>query len=404
MGLFNFSNNKNTNVVETTNFSIKDKIVKAFNFNASYSNQESQERSFKYKNTNSVNGLPVIDLFNATKDWVKFDVGDNFPTYILDMYVSSPINNAIINNKANMIAGKDIIINNNAQNEYEKVTNEALLKNIKKVIRKAAFDYELYGSFALELFYNGSILIKIENISPQNIRAKRPKNVDDPITHWYYSKDFLDTRVQQYLYEAYIPYGQRTENSVIYYYKDDNSQIDVYGLPSWLSAQKSILIDGKIADFHNSNLDNSFSPSTHLHFFTTLNQSDDEINTFAKELNNSFAGSKKAGKPFITSSDSPETAVQIRQIESSNLDKRFEQLQNSVINQILIGHSVTSPELVGVAIAGKLGTSSLIDSYNIFEKTVIGPKRKKLEEVFNTLFYENNVKSLIELTEYTLIS
>lgn len=403
MGIFNF--NLSNTEPKVQQISIKDKIIKAFNFNgSSYTNQESQERAYVYKNNNSINGLPVIDVFNTTKDWVKFDIGDNFPIYLLDMYVVSPINNAIINNKSKMIAGKDIIIKDYAKNEYEKVTNMALTNNLKSVIRKAAFDYTLYGAFALEFFYNGSILIKIENVSPQNIRAKRPNSVDDPITHWYYSKDFLDVRVPQYLYESYIPYKPKEESSVIYYYKSENSQTDIYGVPSWLSAQKSILIDGKIADFHNSNLDNSFSPSTHLHFFTSLNQTDEEINEFAKKLNNSYAGSKKAGKPFITSSDSPETAVQIRQIESSNLDKRFEQLQSSVVNQILIGHSVTSPELVGVAISGKLGTSTLADSYLIFEKTVIGPERNTLEEEFNKIFRENNVNIEIELTEYTILS
>lgn len=403
MGIFNLNLTKNVEQIPTIIQNVG-KSIKAFNFNgAAYTNQESIERSGMYKSKNSINGLPVIDVFNTTADWVKFDSGDNFPLYLLDMYIASPINNAIINNKSSMIAGSDLIIKDYADNEYEKVSNLSITNNLMETIKKASFDLELYGAFALELFYNGSILVKIENVSPQYIRAKRPKNIDDPITHWYYSKDFLDIRVPNYLYEAYVPYRKSEETSVIFYYKSNTSQIDIYGIPDWLSAQKSILIDGKISDFHNSNLDNSFSPSTHIHFFTSMNQTDEEIVDFARKLNASFAGSKKAGKPFITSSDNADNAIQVRQLEASNLDKRFEQLQTSIVNQILIGHSITSPELVGVVIPGKLGTASLVDSYTIFEKTVIGPKRKTLEDQFNKLFKENGVKLQIELTEFNVL-
>lgn len=403
MGIFNFNLTKSVEQIPTIIQNVG-KGIKSFNFNGgAYTNQESIERSGMYKSKNSINGLPVIDVFNTTAEWVKFDSGDNFPLYLLDMYIASPINNAIINNKSSMIAGSDLIIKDYADNEYEKVSNLSITNNLMETIKKASFDLELYGAFALELFYNGSILVKMENVSPQYIRAKRPKNIDDAITHWYYSKDFLDVRVPNYLYESYVPYRKSEETSVIFYYKSNTSQIDIYGIPDWLSAQKSVLIDGKISDFHNSNLDNSFSPSTHIHFFTSMNQTDDEIVDFARKLNASFAGSKKAGKPFITSSDNADNAIQVRQLEASNLDKRFEQLQTSIVNQILIGHSITSPELVGVAIPGKLGTASLVDSYTIFEKTVIGPKRKTLEEQFNKLFKENGVKLQIELTEFNVL-
>lgn len=401
MKIFNFNKEK-----PIEGESIMTKIgnqLKSFNFNgASSINEDSIKRSYTYKGIGSINGLPTIDIYNSTRDWVKFDVGDNFPLYLLDLYITSPINNAIINNKSNMIAGKDVIYNDFAETEYEKITNITLINNMREVIRKAAFDYTLYGAFALELFYNGKILIKIDTISPINLRAKRPKTVYTPITQWIYSKDFIDTRVEKYEFDSYIPYKETDKSSVIYYFKSENAQTDIYGVPSWLSSQKSILIDGKIADFHNSNLDNSFSPSTHIHFFTSMNQSDTDIQDFAKKLNTSFAGARNSGKPFITSSNNADTAIKVDPLTSSDLDKRFESLQTSITNQILIGHSVTDSELVGVSIPGKLGTANKQDSYKMFESIVIGPNRKTIEGQFNKLFVENKIKLQIELTEYNI--
>lgn len=399
MGIFNFNKEKVVEVVEQVKNGIK-----AFNFNGYYNtNVESIERANKYRSKNTIDGLPVIDLFNTPKGWIRFDSGDNFPLYILDLYNTSPMNQSIINRKADMYAGKDIIITDTSTNEYDKICNLIFTKEIRNLVKKAAFNYSLYGAFGIELFYNGEQLTKMEIIEPQYLRAKKPNTPDGDIEGWYYSRNFLDPRFKVYEYCEYEPNTKKEEDSYIYYYKDHNTQIDVYGLPTWLSAQKSILVDGKISDYNNSSLDNSFSPGIHINFITSPNQTEEEIVDMAKKFNDSYVGTKKTSKPFITTSSSVDTMPSIKTIDNSTKDKSFETLQASITSQILIGHNITDPSLFGIQVAGKLGNSDISTSYRIFENTTIKPVRDSIQDVFNKIFTENGIKLSIELTEYDII-
>jgi hypothetical protein len=72
-----------------------------------------------------------------------------------------------------------------------------------------------------------------------------------------------------------------------------------------------------------------------------------------------------------------------------DLDKRYNILEKSVVQNIMSAHSVTSPALFGIKTDGQLGGSTeMQDSYAIFVRTYVRGRQKTIEDHFNYLLDE----------------
>ena len=79
-----------------------------------------------------------------------------YPQFLIDLYYSSSISAAIINATAEMISGKDIIIEDEEDRDLEaRVKLQHFLdransnETLHEVLVKASFDFKLQGAFAL---------------------------------------------------------------------------------------------------------------------------------------------------------------------------------------------------------------------------------------------------------------
>ena len=115
--------------------------------------------------------LQTIQLTNVVQptvkevaglDWVQY--GDNtyknlFPTYLIDLYNNSATHAAIINATAAMIAGEDLLVDENKDlAQYVEIKKALANINSKEtaheVLVKCAFDLKLQGSYALNVIWS----------------------------------------------------------------------------------------------------------------------------------------------------------------------------------------------------------------------------------------------------------
>jgi hypothetical protein len=91
------------------------------------------------------------------------------------------------------------------------------------------------------------------------------------------------------------------------------------------------------------------------------------------------------------------------QVSSNNNDKLFETTLRDLNKEIAIGHGL-DPSIAGISTGGSLGNNQQIEMlYSIFEKDVVMPLRKTMEEIFNDLIDIARIPNSIKIKEYQII-
>jgi hypothetical protein len=153
--------------------------------------------------------------------------------------------------------------------------------------------------------------------------------------------------------------------------------------------------------FYKSLMENGFNPSLIVRFFRKP-KSIEERDDIVKSFKSSFGGVKNSGKSVVLFSDGKELAPEIEPIAVQNLDKQFTVISDQIVTKILTGAKVTTPELFGIAVAGKLGNGDFASQLDAFNKFVIQPEQETLNKLINKFLKINgfNINFKITPIEY----
>jgi hypothetical protein len=173
--------------------------------------------------------------------------------------------------------------------------------------------------------------------------------------------------------------------------------MDYYGLPSYLPALPWVDINQQMGIFHKSNLDNGMNPGMVIKFYKKP-ESEEQKGMIVQGIQKMFGGAKKTGKGMVFFSNGKDEAPDVQPIDVSNIDKQLLQLGEQVWQEIITGHRVTSPMLLGIASPGKLGYSTELESaWNIYNATVIRPDQLLIEQTVNKFIKAMGVPAKITI-------
>ena len=342
----------------------------------------------------------IPHLVEDTKnDWVNFGKDNLYPNYLLDLFLGSAINGALIKSIGAMIYGEGLAATNVDENTDTKESwlrlNELLHNSDDEVLKDLAMDLKLFGGCYVNVIWSRdrSKIAKILHIPAQYIRSG--KMVDGEINNYYYSADWSRVRKAEYRPRAYAAFNteDRTQASQILMIRDKNPALFYGFAPDYVAATDWIQMELEIAQFHLSNITSGMTPSMHVGFSNGV-PTDEERRTIERQLNAKFAGSGNAGKILITFNDGKETAPIIEPIQMNDAQSAWEGMSKQAVSQILAGHRVTSPLLFGVrAEGGGLGNNAdeLRDAYSLFNNTVIIPFQSTLLRGLDKIFKVNKI-------------
>ena len=348
------------------------------------------------------NDLPVFkeDRF---KNWIKYGENNNYPNQLIDLAGKSALHNAIISGKVDALKGKGL----QYEGEESDIKTDSFLKNanpyetLDDVYMKAAWDLTVFGGYALEIIISRDkkTIAQVNHLDFSKIRCG-VKNESNQIDTFYFSNDWNQYRKAEYAPEAIPAYSPESkETRQLLYFKEYRPGTEYYPLPSYIGAIAYIEIDTEIANFHLSNIKNGMAPSLMITFPNGTPPAA-ERKEIMRKLKDSRTGSNTAGKIMLNFSDSKDTAPIVETIQPSQLDKQFTQLSEVVLQNILSGHKVTSPLLVGIKTEGQLGgNNELVTAFQIFDAQVISPMKEQLLSSFNKIMERNGMQELsIETT------
>ena len=346
---------------------------------------------------------PVIEEVRG-KDWIEYGTeewANLYPNFLIDLYNNSSTHSAIINGTANMIAGNDIIIDEEGEDEnldrYIKLKNFFYHVNGKEtlheVIKKVSLDFKLQGAFALHIIWNKAKneIVELYHIPVERVRAGIP-NAMGVVDYYYVSADWSDTRENRPTPIQAFNVNDRTGASQLLYSGLYSPNMDVYHTPDYIAANNWAMVDQKVSEFHLNNISNGFSSSFMINFANGVPTQEERL-ALERSLANKFQGSSNAGKVILTFSDDKTRTPEIVPISVSNADKQYLALQELLVQNILTGHRVTSPMLLGIKSETGLGSNvdELNAAFEVYLNTVVKPFQIHIIKVLAKIFKINNM-------------
>jgi len=335
-------------------------------------------------------------------EWVQYGDGEyrnNYPMYLVDLYNNSATHAAVINATAAMIAGEDLL-----PEEHDDLSQFVELKKFLGAINgketahdiftKVAFDLKLQGSFALNVIYSKdrSKIAEVHHIPVEQLRVGTPDE-NGIVRDYYISADWAQYRKKEYMPRRVAAFNanDRREGSQILYTGLYSPAMELYHTPDYVAATNWVQVDNLTSDFHLNNISNGFSGSYFINFSNGI-PTQNEREQIERQITQKFTGANNAGKFILSFSDDANSRPEIVPIQVSNADKQYTVLNELCIQNIMIGHRVTSPMLLGVKTEGSLGgRNELIQAYELYMNTVVKPYQNTILRTFKRLLAVNGV-------------
>ena len=358
-----------------------------------------KDRLLNIQFTNEV--LPKT-IESPINEWIGYGDGEYknlYPNYIIDLYNNSATHAAVVNATAAMIAGEDLIVEEgNDLQQYvalKKFLSDAGENTtLHEIITKIAFDLKLQGAFALNIIWSKdrTRISQIKHIPVEKLRVGKP-NEDGKVTEYYLSSDWAQYRKKEHtpIRVAAFNEDDRSEASQIMYKGLYSPAMELYYTPDYISANNWIQIDNLTADYHLNNISNGFSASYFINFANGIPTAE-ERRQIEHQITQKFSGANNSGKMVLTFSDDANSKPEIVPIQVSNADKQYTVLNELCIQNIMIGHRVTSPMLLGVKTEGQLGgRSELLQAHELYTNTVIRPFQEVILKCIRKILAVNGI-------------
>lgn len=329
--------------------------------------------------------IPEIVELDKNKEYIYWGDDNKLPYYLYNLSTKSSVMGSIVGSMVDYIVG-DEIVNNTG---FETVNRKG--ETFEDVIRKCAMDYSLFGGFAIQVIRTKSL----EKVAEINWMDMRHVRVDKDETCVWYCDWAAKRKRQPVKYPIYIK-GAKQANS-IYYFKGLTTR-GVYPMPMYVGALTSIETQAEISNYHLTNIINNFTPSAVINFNNGSNLGEDEIEEIENKVYKKFSGTDNAGKILLSFNDDQEHGTTIERLADDNLDKKYEQLYDTTINDIYAGFRC-NPVLTGLNKTNSGFTGQEFnEAFKLYSKTVIYPMQKQLIDALEKLFG----KGCIEIKPFTV--
>jgi hypothetical protein len=322
------------------------------------------------------------------KEYIYFGEDNNYPDYLIELYLRCAKHNAIINGKTNYIYGGGLITDDKTSTINQKAITQKFINKLKPFINDMIKDFELFNSIAIEIIYDklGNEIADFAYMPISKIRT----NADESI--YFYSNDWKQSKQTEEKtgFKEIKPFDfeNKVKGSQLFVFKlkSPKNGVDknVYGIPNYIGATSAIETDIEISNFHLNNIKSGFSMGQIISFNNGVPPTEEAKKQIERQIKQKATGTDKAGGLVITFNASQDNAPTIQSFSPNDLDKQFIEIGKRVDQEIFTSHNIVSPVLFGVATEGALGQrNEMLDAYELFQSTYITIRQGILEDIIN---------------------
>ena len=350
---------------------------------------------------------PEFKVLN-NRDYILYGKKNDFPDILKEMMNTSSLHSAILKKKSDMSAGLGFEATTSEQKNF--INNFSGSETINEIVYKNAYDLALYGGYCFLVTWSKDkkSIARVQYMDWSKVRKVKELEDDSEVAvrqtegvdFFQISADWTQERKEKYKPEIVQGFSTKYNDvatQLVYVPMYRPGSEDVYPLPDYQACSTYIALDTEIASWHLNSVKNGFTPSMMINMIGV--PSDEEMKQFQRKLEEQYSGSANSSKIILTLSEDEAQVPIITPLTLNDSDERYKDLAQQVKEQIIIGHRASST-VVGVATAGKLGTSSeVIEAEAMFQHNVIDQYQYLLESQYNRIMNLNGIEGEILLNE-----
>lgn len=326
---------------------------------------------------------------NKSGGWLSYGVKNDMPEYLNELADSSAVHGVLCRRIADMIAGKGVKSNNQARVDSLKIYD---------AIQGAATDDKTQGGFYVMVRYaNDGTLFSVKTIPFHRGRLSFDADTEEVNGVWY-SRDWQATKKQvnkPVLYPLFNPAKRPTANTS---YEGESCQImpvffgkrgnDFYPKPDYFGALNDIETIRQMSLYHANTYLNGLFPSFIINFKNGIPEQD-KIDEVRMQFANQLEGAKNTGKYIINFSEAGTDAPEITAFPMTEANTNYLTLsREQSLENLFIGHSVTTPRLFGVTTANNglaSNANEMKEGLKVMVSTVIEPRQRNIVQAFEQI-------------------
>ena len=331
---------------------------------------------------------PVIQE-NKKSDYIEYGVDNNYFQYLIDRYLYSATNNAIITGVTNMIYGKgiDALDSNKKPNEY------AQMRSIIKgdMLKRVAMERKMLGMGAMQVVMERGQVKSIDHFPMNTLRAEKCNDKGE-IEAWYYYPDWTKKKPSEQAKR--IPAfgfgnGNEVEMYVVHPYV---SGFHYYTPIDYSGALPYAKLEEEISDYLINDVQNGFSGTKVINFNNGV-PSEEMRDKIKRDVLGKLTGSR-GEKVIVAFNANAESKTTVEDIPLNDAPAHYDYLSKECFEKLIVGHRVTSPMLLGIRdTGGGLGNNAdeIKTATLLFDNIVIKPYQLELISAIEEILAVNNI-------------
>ena len=328
---------------------------------------------------------------NRKHDYVEYGDDNNFFQHLIDLFNSSPTNQACITGTTDHIYGGGLAV---VQSDRRLEGYVNLKKTFRpKDVKAVCFDYKLYGMAAFELIKskNRKKIVQALHL-PMNYLRSGIANDKGQVEDWYYSPDWTETRKKGNKPQVIKAFGhEKNDERCVLVVKSYSAGQFYYCNPDYLSSTQWSDVEGELSNYHLNNLKNGMFAGMMLNFNNGV-PAEDEQRRIEKTVMNKWGGTSNTNRIVLQFNRDKESAATIEPIQVSDAADQFQAVATEASEKILLSHRITSPRLLGINTSTSgLGNNAeeLEVGHKLFVNTVVKPLQEPILEAVDSVLNYN---------------
>jgi hypothetical protein len=319
------------------------------------------------------------------KDWVS--IGDNNDYYqsLIDAYMDSTTNNAVINGVVNQIYGKGLDATDSSQKPDQYTQMKSLVK--PHDLRNVCQDLKLLGEAAFQITYNGNKISAITHFPRETLRAEK-MNDKGEIKNYFYSADWSKVKQNTKL-KKFPVFGSGAQNE-IFIIKRYVTGFYYYSPADYNTAYATL--EKEIAEYLINDAMCSFSGTKIINFSNGIPDREKQL-AIKNDIMNKLTGSY-GEKVIVAFNNNAESKTTIDDVPLNDAPAHYSYLSEECSKKIMLTHRVTSPLLIGLRDGNNgLGNNAdeIQNASRLFNNVVIQPYQNLLIDSLDTILAVNDI-------------
>lgn len=321
------------------------------------------------------------------KEWVAYGDNNDYYSYLIDLYINSTTNNAIINGISNLVYGKGLDALDSSSKPDEYANMKSLFKD--SCMRKVILDLKMLGEGAFQVLYKNGKVVASEHFPRQTLRAEKMNQYGEIEAYYYHPKwgEIKPNEKPKRIAAFGFGNGKEPEIKIIKRYV---SGFDYYCPQDYETAYAEL--ECQISDYLINDVKNGFSGTKVVNFNNGQPDLEQQLR-IKSDVMSKLTGSR-GEKVIISFNNNQESKTTVDDIPLNDAPSHYEYLSRECSNKLIVAHRVTSPLLLGIRTennglgsnADEIKTASLL-----FNNVTIKPYQDLICEAIDDILAKNNI-------------